>query len=161
MQNKIQKISTNLWFYTQAKEAVNYYTSIFKNSKIERRAMEKKEMTQTVWKKALLWTIQFSLEGLDFVALNGGPHFKFTEAISFIIHCDSQEELDYYWEKLSKDGDKNAQACGWLKDQIGVSWQIVPTILPELLNDSNPEKSERVMKAILQTKNSVNYINVF
>jgi len=105
-------------------------------------------------------TIQFSLEGQDFVALNGGPYFKFTEAISFIVHCDSQEELDYYWEKLSKDGDENAQACGWLKDQFGVSWQIVPTILPELLNDSNPEKSERVMKAVLQTKNKININNL-
>ncbi len=161
MQSKIQKISTNLWFDTQAEEAVNYYTSIFKNSKIERITRYGKERHDpNSMEEGAIMTIQFSLEGLDFVALNGGPHFKFTEAVSFIVHCDSQDEINYYWEKLSKDGDKNAQACGWLKDQFGISWQIVPTILPELLNDSNLEKSERVMKAVLQTKNKININNL-
>ncbi|PEJ52122.1 hypothetical protein CN692_22315 [Bacillus sp. AFS002410] len=157
MQSKIQKISTNLWFDTQAEAAVNYYTSIFKNSKTGRITRYGKERHDpSEMEQGAVMTIQFSLEGLDFVALNGGPHFKFTEAISFIVHCDSQEEIDYYWDKLSKDGDKNAQVCGWLKDQFGVSWQIVPSILPQLLNDPNPEKSERVMKAVLQTKTKIN-----
>ncbi|QKE71616.1 VOC family protein [Arthrobacter citreus] len=157
MQSKIQKISTNLWFDTQAEAAVNYYTSIFKNSKIGRITRYGKERHDpSEMEQGSVMTIQFSLEGLDFVALNGGPHFKFTEAISFIVHCDSQEEIDYYWDKLSKDGDKSSQVCGWLKDQFGVSWQIVPSILPQLLNDPNLEKSERVMKAVLQTKTKIN-----
>lgn len=97
-------------------------------------------------------TVEFELEGQTFVALNGGPQFKFTEAISFIIHCEDQKELDYYWGKLSEGGDEKAQVCGWLKDQFGVSWQIIPESLTEMVNDSNPEKSERMMKALLQMK---------
>jgi predicted 3-demethylubiquinone-9 3-methyltransferase (glyoxalase superfamily) len=92
------------------------------------------------------------LEGQEFVALNGGPQYKFTEAISFIVNCETQEEVDYYWEKLSEGGDEKAQVCGWLKDKFGVSWQIVPNSLNDLLNDTNPEKSGRVMKALLQMK---------
>lgn len=97
-------------------------------------------------------TMAFQLAGQEFVALNGGPYFKFTEAISFVINCESQDEVDYYWEKLSGSGDEKAQQCGWLKDKYGVSWQIVPTVLGELLNDPDPEKSGRVMKAILKMK---------
>ncbi len=96
--------------------------------------------------------VEFQLEGQEFVALNGGPLFKFTEAISFIVNCDSQQELDYYWERLSEDGDKDAQVCGWLKDKYGVSWQIVPENLTEMIIDPDREKSERVMNALLQMK---------
>lgn len=101
-------------------------------------------------------TVEFLLEGQHFVALNGGPHFTFNEAISFIVHCETQEELDYYWEKLSEGGDEKAQVCGWLKDKFGVSWQIVPANLSEMITDSDPAKSERVMKALLQTKSKIN-----
>jgi len=97
-------------------------------------------------------TMAFQLDGQEFVALNGGPHSKFTEAISFVVNCKSQDEVDYYWEKLSRGGDTKAQQCGWLKDKYGVSWQIVPKVLGELLNDPDPKKSRRVMKAILQMK---------
>jgi len=100
-------------------------------------------------------TVEFQLEGQHFVALNGGPHFKFNEAISFIVHCESQEEMDYYWEKLAEGGDEKAQVCGWLKDKFGVSWQIVPANLNEMITDPDPAKSERVMKAILQTKSKI------
>jgi predicted 3-demethylubiquinone-9 3-methyltransferase (glyoxalase superfamily) len=97
-------------------------------------------------------TVEFQLEGQEFVALNGGPQFKFTEAISFIVKCEAQEEVDYYWEKLTEGGDEKVQECGWLKDKYGVSWQIIPTALPEMVSDPDPEKSERVMKAMLQMK---------
>jgi len=97
-------------------------------------------------------TVEFELDGQTFTALNGGPVFKFNEAISFQVYCESQSEVDYYWEKLSKGGDEKAQQCGWLKDRYGVSWQIVPIVLSEMLQDKNAEKSERVMKALLQMK---------
>lgn len=97
-------------------------------------------------------TVEFELNGQTFTALNGGPAFKFNEAISFQVHCESQNEVDYYWEKLSKGGDEKAQQCGWLKDKYGVSWQIVPTVLGEMLQDKDSKKSERVMKAMLQMK---------
>jgi predicted 3-demethylubiquinone-9 3-methyltransferase (glyoxalase superfamily) len=97
-------------------------------------------------------TVAFQLDGQDFVALNGGPHFRFTEAISFVVNCESQEELDYYWGKLSEGGDEKAQQCGWLKDKYGLSWQIVPTLLGELLNDPDPDKSRRGMEALLGMK---------
>jgi len=97
-------------------------------------------------------TVAFQLDGQEFVALNGGPIFKFTEAISFVVNCESQDEVDHYWEKLSAGGDPKAQQCGWLKDKYGLSWQIVPTVLGELLSDPDPEKSRRVMKAMLQMK---------
>ncbi|MCM3439369.1 VOC family protein [Metabacillus halosaccharovorans] len=139
--NKILKITTNLWFNTEAEEAAKHYVSIFNNSKIERMTYY-----QNVQK---VMTVEFQLEEQKFVALNGGPQYKFTEAISFIVHCDSQDELDYYWDKLSEGGDKKAQVCGWLKDQFGVSWQIVPTNLTEMINDEDPEKVGRAMKALL------------
>ncbi|MGE7902851.1 VOC family protein [Peribacillus sp. NPDC094092] len=153
MKNKIQKITTNLWFDIQAVEAAKFYTSIFENSKIGRITRYGNEGNQIHGKQeGSVMTVEFELEGQAFVALNGGPQFKFTEAISFIIHCADQEDVDYYWEKLSEGGDENAQVCGWLKDQFGVSWQIVPAELTEMVNDANPEKSERVMKALLQMK---------
>jgi predicted 3-demethylubiquinone-9 3-methyltransferase (glyoxalase superfamily) len=156
MKNKIQKISTNLWFDNQAEEAANFYTSIFKNSSIGRITRYGKERHDSLGiPEGKVMTVQFNLEGQDFIALNGGPHYKFTEAISFVVNCESQEEIDYYWENLSKGGDEKAQVCGWLKDQFGVSWQIVPTVLSELINDPDIEKSERVMKTLLQTKNKI------
>ena len=97
-------------------------------------------------------TVEFEIDGQAFTALNGGPIFKFNEAISFQVHCKEQEEVDYYWEKLSKGGDKKTQQCGWLKDKYGVSWQVIPNVLSELLGDPDPEKSQRVMKAMLQMK---------
>ncbi|SRR5439155_25545556 len=147
----MQKITPCLWFDNQAEEAVNFYASIFKNSKtgnITRYGEEGYEIHNMP--AGTVMTVEFQLEGQDFVALNGGPVFKFNEAISLQVHCKTQEEVDHYWEKLTKDGDKKAQQCGWLKDKYGVSWQIVPTVLPQMLQDKDPEKSQRVMKALLQ-----------
>jgi len=129
----MQKIRPFLWFDGKAEEAARFYTSIFENSKI-----------QTV----STMSATFRLEGMEFIALNGGPQFEFTEAISFFVNCETQEEIDYFWEKLSAGGAKGK--CGWLKDQFGVSWQIVPPILGEMLNDRNDEKSKRVMEAMLR-----------
>ncbi len=153
MNTKIQKITPNLWFDTQAEEAAELYASIFNNSKIGRMTCYGKEGHDIHGiPEGTVMTVEFQLDGQEFVALNGGPLFKFTEAISFIVHCENQDELDYYWEKLSKDGDENAQNCGWLKDKFGVSWQIIPSTLSEMVSDPNPEKSESVMKAMLQMK---------
>ncbi|QCR34242.1 VOC family protein [Lysinibacillus sp. SGAir0095] len=149
----IQKISTNLWFNTQAEEAAHFYTSIFKDAsigKITRYGKERHPIEGLSEGDAM--TVEFQLEGNSFVALNGGPQYQFTEAISFIINCDSQEELDYYWGKLSAGGDEKAQVCGWLKDKYGISWQIVPTMLTGLLTDAESIKYNRVMKALLQMK---------
>ena len=153
MKSKIQKITTNLWFDTQAEQAAKFYASIFKNSKIGRITHYGKEGHEIHGiSEGTVMTVEFQLEGQEFVALNGGPQFKFTEAISFIVNCESQEELDYFWEKLSEGGDEKAQVCGWLKDKYGVSWQIIPTALTEMLSDPDPEKSARVMNAMLQMK---------
>ncbi len=152
--NKIQKITTNLWFDHQAEEAATFYTSIFKHSSIRRITRYGKERHESRTEGAVM-TVEFELEGIPFVALNGGPTYTFTEAISFIINCETQEELDYYWEKLSEGGDEKAQVCGWLKDKFGVSWQVIPASLNEMISDENPEKSERVMNALLQTKTKI------
>lgn len=153
MQTRIQKITPFLWFDNQAEEAVSFYISIFKNSKIKSVTRYGEEAAEASGRsKDTVMTVAFQLAGQEFVALNGGPHFKFNEAISFIVNCGSQDEVDYYWEKLSEDGDAKAQQCGWLKDKYGVSWQIVPTVMVELLTDSDPEKSRRAMKAMLQMK---------
>ncbi len=153
MQDNIQKITPFLWFNNQAEEAVNFYTSIFRNSKIVNIARYEEEAAEASGRpKGSVMTVAFRLEGQEFVALNGGPHFKFTEAISFVVNCSSQEEIDYYWEKLSAGGDEKAQQCGWLKDKYGVSWQIVPTVLGALLSDPDSERSRSVMKALLQMK---------
>ena len=147
----MQKISANLWFDNEAEEAAKFYTSIFKNSKIEKVARYGKEGFDIHKRpEGSVMTVAFELEGQKFVALNGGPIFKFNESVSFIVNCDTQEEIDYYWEKLSQGGDKKAQQCGWLKDKFGVSWQIVPTVLAQLL--SNPEKSQRVVQAFMKMK---------
>jgi predicted 3-demethylubiquinone-9 3-methyltransferase (glyoxalase superfamily) len=149
----MQKITPCLWFDSQAEGAVNFYTSIFKNSKIGSVARYGEAGAKASGRpKGTVMTITFKLEGQEFLALNGGPIFKFTEAISFIVNCETQKELDRLWEKLSEGGDEQAQQCGWLKDKYGVSWQIVPSVLGKMMQDKNPEKAERVMKAMLQMK---------
>ncbi len=149
----LQKITANLWFNTQAKEAVEFYASVFKSSSIGRIAYYGKEGHETHGMPAgSVMTMEFRLENQDFLALNGGPHFKFNEAVSFIIYCEDQHEIDYYWQKLSEGGDKSAQQCGWLKDKFGLSWQIVPRALPELLNDPDSEKAGRALQAMMKMK---------
>ncbi len=145
----MQKITPFLWFNVNAEQAVTFYTSIFKRSKIGTIARYGKEGEQVAGRpKGSVMTVRFHLEGQEFLALNGGPHFKFTEAISFVVNCKTQAEVDKYWKKLSAGG-KEVQ-CGWLKDKYGVSWQIVPTILGELLSDKDAAKSQRVMRAMLK-----------
>lgn len=147
----MQKISPCLWFDNNAEDAVQFYASIFKNAKIGNVTRYGKEGYEIHKKKeGTVMTIDFEIEGEKFLALNGGPVFKFNEAISFQIYCDTQEEIDYYWEKLTQGGDKNAQVCGWLKDKFGVSWQVVPLVLIKMLQDKDSNKTERVMKAMLQ-----------
>ncbi len=149
----MQKITPFLWFDSQAEEAVRFYTSIFRNSQIKNISHYGEEGAQASGRpKGTVMTIDFEIAGQNFVALNGGPHFKFSEAVSFVINCKSQAEVDYYWEKLSESADAEAQQCGWLKDKYGLSWQVVPTVLIKLLNDPDTEKSRRVMKAMLQMK---------
>jgi predicted 3-demethylubiquinone-9 3-methyltransferase (glyoxalase superfamily) len=147
----MQKISPCLWFDDQGEEAAKFYTSIFKDSKIGDVTRYGKEGYEIHGREeGTVMTVEFEIEGQKFLALNGGPIFKFNEAISFQVYCETQEEVDYYWEKLSEGGDEKAQQCGWLKDKYGVSWQIVPTILIRMLKDKDSEKSQRVMKAMLQ-----------
>lgn len=149
----MQKITPFLWFDNQAEEAANFYTSVFKNSKIVDVARYGDAGAKVSGRpKGSAMTVAFQLDEQEFVALNGGPHFKFTEAVSFVVNCKTQEEVDYYWEKLSAGGDEKAQQCGWLKDKYGLSWQIVPTALVEMLQDKNAKKTEKVMEAILQMK---------
>ena len=148
-----QKIAPCLWFDDQGEEAAKFYTSIFKNSKIvqiSRYGEAGKEVHRRP--PGSVMTVAFELEGQAFVALNGGPVFQFNEAISFQIYCDTQKEVDDYWAKLSEGGPKEAQQCGWLKDKYGVSWQVVPVILIEMLTDPDSGKSQRAMKAMLQMK---------
>lgn len=149
----MQKITPFLWFDDNAEEAVNFYTSIFKDSKIGSVSRYNEAGAAASGRpKGSVMTASFQLNGQEFVALNGGPHFKFTEAISFVVNCETQEEVDYYWEKLSEGGDESSQMCGWLKDKFGVSWQIVPIIVTRLLQGKDAEKSQRVMQAVLQMK---------
>jgi predicted 3-demethylubiquinone-9 3-methyltransferase (glyoxalase superfamily) len=149
----MKNITPCLWFDNNAEEAVKFYTSIFKNSKagnISRYGEAGFEFHRKP--PGTVMTIEFELNGQTFTALNGGPMFKFNEAISFQVNCDTQQEVDYYWEKLSQGGDPQAQQCGWLKDQFGVSWQVVPTELAKMLLDKDTKKSQRVMNAVLQMK---------
>ena len=141
----MQKITPFLWYDGQAEEAVNFYVSIFKNAKVVSVA---RYGDAGPGPKGSVMTAAFQLEGQDFLALNGGPQFKFTPAISFVVNCETQEEVDELWEKLSAGGRKDR--CAWLTDKFGVSWQIVPTILSKLLQDKDPEKVKRVMQAMLQ-----------
>jgi predicted 3-demethylubiquinone-9 3-methyltransferase (glyoxalase superfamily) len=150
-QMQIQKINPFLWFENQAEEASKFYVSIFKNSKIKAITRYGKEGYEIHgMKEGTVMTVDFEIEGQRFVALNGGVMFKFNESISFQVNCDTQEDVDYYWEKLSTSGDKKAQQCGWLKDKFGVSWQIVPTILSMMMQDEDTNKSQKVMKKMLQ-----------
>ncbi len=147
----MQKISPCLWFDDKAEEAAKFYTSIFKDSKIGDVTRYGKEGYEIHGREeGTVMTVEFEIEGQKFLGLNGGPIFKFNEAISFQVYCETQEEVDYYWEKLSEGGDEKAQICGWLKDKYGVSWQIVPIILIKMLKDTDSEKSQRVMKVMLQ-----------
>jgi predicted 3-demethylubiquinone-9 3-methyltransferase (glyoxalase superfamily) len=141
----MQKITPFLWFDDKAEEAMKFYTSIFKNSKI---GSVTRYGEAGPGAKGTVMSATFELEGQKFMALNGGPLFKFTEAISFFVNCETQQEVDELWEKLSAGGEKSR--CGWLKDKFGVSWQIIPSVLGQLLGDKDPEKSKRVMKAMLQ-----------
>jgi predicted 3-demethylubiquinone-9 3-methyltransferase (glyoxalase superfamily) len=143
----VQKITPNLWFDTEAEEAANFYTSIFKDSEVV-NVMHYGEAGPRP--AGMVMTVTFRLQGQEFTGLNGGPEFKFNEAISFLVNCESQDEVDEYWERLSEGGEEGP--CGWLKDKFGVSWQIVPTVLDVLLQDKDPEKANRVMKAMLQMK---------
>ena len=148
----MQKITPCLWFDDQAEEAAKFYTTIFKNSKIGKIARFSEAGQEIHGKEpGSAMTVAFEINGQSFTALNGGPMFKFSEAISFQINCDTQEEIDYYWTKLTEGGDKNAQQCGWLKDKFGVSWQVVPTQLEKWMN-GDPKRSEAVMTALLKMK---------
>jgi predicted 3-demethylubiquinone-9 3-methyltransferase (glyoxalase superfamily) len=147
MSPRAQKITTFLWFNNNAEEAVNFYVSVFKNSKILSTAHYGESGPGP---KGSIMTIGFQLEGQEFTALNGGPDFKFNEALSLVVHCDTQDEVEYYWDKLSEGGEK--RECGWLKDKFGLSWQIVPDVLMDLIQEGDNQKSERVMKALMQMK---------
>ncbi len=145
----MQKITPCLWFDDQAEEAAKFYISVFKNSRIERISYYGREGFEIHKKPAgSVMTVIFNLNGQKYMALNGGPQFKFNEAISLVVNCDTQEEIDYFWENLSNDGEEGP--CGWLKDKFGVSWQVVPTVLDKLMQDST--KSEKVMSALLKMK---------
>jgi predicted 3-demethylubiquinone-9 3-methyltransferase (glyoxalase superfamily) len=146
-------ITPCLWFDSQAEEAARFYTGIFKNSRMGKISRYTEAGTEVHGQPAgKVLTVEFELNGQPFTALNGGPHFKFTEAISFQIMCQDQEEVDFYWNKLGQGGDPKAQQCGWLKDKFGLSWQVVPTRMVELLSNSDREKSGRAMEAMLKMK---------
>ena len=142
----MQKITPFLWFDNNAEEAIKFYTSIFKNSKVGKIA---RYGDAGPGPKGQVMTVEFELESQKFIAMNGGPRFKFTEAISFVVNCKTQKEVDRYWDKLTSGGGQGV-ACGWLRDKFGLSWQVVPAILPKLLSDPDPKRSQRVMKAMLQ-----------
>ena len=147
----MQKITPFLWFDDKAEEAAKFYTSIFKNSKVGKISRYGKEGYEAHGKPSgTVMTVEFEIDGQKFTALNGGPQFKFTEAISLSVDCKTQKEVDLFWEKLTEGGEEGA--CGWLKDKYGLSWQINPTVLGEMLNDPDPEKSRRVMEAMLKMK---------
>lgn len=149
----IQRITPFLWFDNQAEEAAAFYTSIFDNSGVTRTTRYSEESAEASGQsEGSVMTVAFRLDGQEFVALNGGPHFQFSGAVSFVVNCESQKEVDHYWDRLSEGGDPDAQQCGWLKDKFGVSWQVVPAALGELLSDPDPEASRRVMQALLRMK---------
>lgn len=141
------RISPFLWFDTQAEEAANLYTSIFPNSRITKVSRYGEGGPRP---KGSVMVVEFELDGQRMMALNGGPHFKFTEAVSLVVECKTQEDVDYYWEKLSAGGQE--VQCGWLKDKFGLSWQVVPTALGELMSDPDPRRAKRAMEAMLKMK---------
>lgn len=147
----MQKIIPCLWFDDKAEEAMHFYVSIFKKSKVGKTTRYGDEGAQVSGRpKGSVMTVTFELDGQEFMGLNGGPHFKFSEAVSFTVNCKTQEEIDELWEKLSEGGEKGQ--CGWLKDKYGLSWQIVPTVLSKMMQDRDSEKTNRVMGALLQMK---------
>jgi len=149
----VQKITPCLWFDNQAEEAAKFYVSLFENSAMGAVTRYGKEGFEVHGRpEGSVLTVSFRLEGQEFTALNGGPHFKFSEAISFVVRCETQTEVDRYWDKLGDGGDQRAQQCGWLKDKYGVSWQIVTAALFEMMSGTDRIKSERVMRAVLQMK---------
>ncbi|MDI1480705.1 VOC family protein [Polyangium sp. y55x31] len=153
MQDRFQRITPFLWFDTQAEEAVNFYTSIFPNSRIVMSTRYSKEAAQASGRaEGSVMTMAFQLDGQDFTAINGGPQFTFSGAISFVVHCKNQEEVDHYWNRLTEGGDEKAQQCGWLRDRFGVSWQVVPKQLVELLSDPDPNRARRATMAMLGMK---------
>lgn len=145
-----QKIAPCLWFDTQAEDAAKFYTSVFKNSRIKQISRYGEAGRDVHEKKAgTVMVVEFEIEGQSFLALNGGPQFKFDEAISFQVFCDSQDEIDYFWDSLSAGGREGQ--CGWLKDQFGLSWQVVPSVLPQIMAEAGP-KADRIMNAVLKMK---------
>ena len=146
----MQKITPFLWFDNQAEEAAKFYTTVFKNSKVGRILRYDETSAKTAGRPAgSVLTIEFEIGGQKFTALNGGPQFKFNESVSFVVNCETQNEVDYFWEKLIANGGQES-ACGWLKDKFGLSWQVTPTVLIEMLHDKDPKKSERVMNAMMK-----------
>src|SRR5437870_9560585 len=148
----MQKITPFLWFDDQAEEAAKFYTSTFKNSKVGkilRYGEEAARVSESGRPVGSVLTIEFEIAGQKFVALNGGPQFKFNESVSFVVNCETQDEVDYFWEKLTAGGGQESE-CGWLKDKFGLLWQITPTVLIDMLNDKDPKKAGQVMKAMMQ-----------
>ena len=153
MSDRFQRITPFLWFDTQAEEAVNHYCATFENSRITKTVRYNDSMAKASGQKAgSVMTTAFELDGQSFTAINGGPHFQFSGAISLVVNCKSQAEVDHYWSHLSEGGDEKAQQCGWLKDRWGVSWQIVPIEMIALLTDPNPEKARKASEAMLKMK---------
>ena len=150
---RVQRISACLWFDSQAEEAAAFYTAIFPNSRIV-KVGRYGEAGKDIHKRppGSVMVVEFELDGQSFTALNGGPLFTFSEAVSFQVSCATQQDVDYYWERLSAGGDPSAQQCGWLKDRFALSWQVVPTILPELVGDPSSPQSQRAMTAMMQMK---------
>ena len=146
----MKKINPFLWFNTEALDAAKFYVGIFKNSKIGKIAYYPKEAAEKIGREpGSVMTVEFTLDRVEFVALNGGPQFKFTEAISFAVNCETQDEIDYFWEKLSADGGSTGP-CGWLKDKFGLSWQVTPVFLGDMLADRDVDKANRVMNAMME-----------
>jgi predicted 3-demethylubiquinone-9 3-methyltransferase (glyoxalase superfamily) len=146
----MQKITPFLWFDHQAEQAAKFYTSVFKNSKVGKILRYDEASAKAAGGTVgSVLTIEFEIEGQKFTALNGGPQFKFNESVSFVVYCQNQDEVDYFWQKLTADGGQESE-CGWLRDKFGLSWQVTPTVLIEMLHDKDPKKSERVMNAMMQ-----------
>ena len=153
MNTRFQRITPFLWFDDNAQEAVDFYLGVFDDARILAITHYNRESALAAGRKeGSVMTIAFELDGQRFTALNGGPHYRFNEAISLVVHCQSQQEVDKYWDRLSRGGDEQSQQCGWLKDRFGVSWQIVPTVLPELLSQPDADKARRAMQALLGMK---------
>jgi predicted 3-demethylubiquinone-9 3-methyltransferase (glyoxalase superfamily) len=153
MQVRSPRITPCLWFDTQAEEAVKFYTSIFSNSRITSTTRyDSASASASGRPEGSVMTLAFELDGQPFTALNGGPHFRFNEAISLVVNCETQAEVDHFWSRLSEGGDEKAQQCGWLKDRFGVSWQVVPTMLPHLLSHPDPARARKATEALLRMK---------